>query len=75
MFTRIIQSSLLKVSVCGAGSLMVERGPGRMPIPNNQSGPRAEPTAASLSLSAQQRQSTLAQLQMQVLPFLFLLTG
>nr|XP_019947955.1 PREDICTED: transcription intermediary factor 1-alpha-like isoform X1 [Paralichthys olivaceus] len=48
------------------GSLTVERGPGRPPIPNHQAAPRAEVAAAGLSLSAQQRQSTLAQLQMQV---------
>nr|XP_019947957.1 PREDICTED: transcription intermediary factor 1-alpha-like isoform X3 [Paralichthys olivaceus] len=47
------------------GSLTVERGPGRPPIPNHQAAPRAEVAAAGLSLSAQQRQSTLAQLQMQ----------
>lgn len=47
------------------GSLVVERGPGRPPIPNQQPGPRTEAPAAGLSLSAQQRQSTLAQLQMQ----------
>ncbi|XP_068442318.1 transcription intermediary factor 1-alpha isoform X2 [Clinocottus analis] len=47
------------------GSLVVERGQGRPPITNQQPGPgpRAElPTG--LSVSAQQRQSTLAQLQM-----------
>ncbi|XP_053270728.1 transcription intermediary factor 1-alpha isoform X2 [Pleuronectes platessa] len=50
------------------GALTVERGPGRPPIPNHQAPPRAEAAAAAgaLSLSAQQRQSTLAQLQMQV---------
>uniref|UniRef100_A0A8D3B891 RING-type E3 ubiquitin transferase n=1 Tax=Scophthalmus maximus TaxID=52904 RepID=A0A8D3B891_SCOMX len=47
------------------GSLVVERGPGRPPVPN-QTAPRAEAPAGALSLSAQQRQSTLAQLQMQV---------
>ncbi|XP_062238449.1 transcription intermediary factor 1-alpha isoform X1 [Platichthys flesus] len=48
------------------GALTVERGPGRPPIPNHQAPPRAEAAAGALSLSAQQRQSTLAQLQMQV---------
>lgn len=48
------------------GSLVVERGPGRPPISNHQTGPRAEAPTGGLSLSAQQRQSTLAQLQMQV---------
>ncbi|XP_039998151.1 transcription intermediary factor 1-alpha isoform X2 [Xiphias gladius] len=47
------------------GSLVVERGPGRPPIPNHQAVPRAEAPAGGLSVSAQQRQSTLAQLQMQ----------
>uniref|UniRef100_A0A672Z3M3 RING-type E3 ubiquitin transferase n=1 Tax=Sphaeramia orbicularis TaxID=375764 RepID=A0A672Z3M3_9TELE len=48
------------------GSLVVERSPGRPPLTNQQTGPRAEAPTAGLSLSAQQRQSTLAQLQMQV---------
>ncbi|XP_042366996.1 transcription intermediary factor 1-alpha isoform X3 [Plectropomus leopardus] len=48
------------------GSLVVERGPGRQPITNHQAGPRAEAPSGALSASAQQRQSTLAQLQMQV---------
>ncbi|XP_008293082.1 transcription intermediary factor 1-alpha isoform X2 [Stegastes partitus] len=48
------------------GSLVVERGPGRPPITNHQAGPRAEAPPGALSVSAQQRQSTLAQLQMQV---------
>nr|XP_046234354.1 transcription intermediary factor 1-alpha isoform X2 [Scatophagus argus] len=52
------------------GSLVVERGPGRPPNANHQSGPRAEAPTGGLSASAasaaQQRQSTLAQLQMQV---------
>ncbi|XP_028305101.1 transcription intermediary factor 1-alpha isoform X2 [Gouania willdenowi] len=48
------------------GSLVVERGPGRPPIPNHQTGPRGEAPSGALSLSAQQRQTTLAQLQMQV---------
>ncbi|XP_067346530.1 transcription intermediary factor 1-alpha isoform X1 [Channa argus] len=48
------------------GSLVVERGPGWSPIPNHQAGPRAEAPGGGLSVSAQQRQSTLAQLQMQV---------
>ncbi|XP_074554097.1 transcription intermediary factor 1-alpha isoform X2 [Halichoeres trimaculatus] len=47
------------------GSLVVERGPGRPPITNHQSGPRPEAPTAGLT-AAQQRQSTLAQLQMQV---------
>lgn len=47
------------------GSLVVERGPGRPPITNHQAGPRAEAPTGGLS-AAQQRQSTLAQLQMQV---------
>ncbi|XP_069556340.1 transcription intermediary factor 1-alpha isoform X2 [Brachyistius frenatus] len=48
------------------GSLVVERGPGRLPVTNHQAGPRAEVPSGGLSVSAQQRQSTLAQLQMQV---------
>uniref|UniRef100_A0A8C4FB94 RING-type E3 ubiquitin transferase n=1 Tax=Dicentrarchus labrax TaxID=13489 RepID=A0A8C4FB94_DICLA len=50
------------------GSLVVERGPGRPPITNHQAGPRAEAPTGGLSAvsAAQQRQSTLAQLQMQV---------
>uniref|UniRef100_A0A3B4FF04 RING-type E3 ubiquitin transferase n=1 Tax=Pundamilia nyererei TaxID=303518 RepID=A0A3B4FF04_9CICH len=48
------------------GSLVVERGPSRPPITNHQTGPRAEAPTGALSLSTQQRQSTLAQLQMQV---------
>lgn len=49
------------------GSLVVERGPGRPPIPNHQAGPRLDAPSGSLSVSAaQQRQSTLAQLQLQV---------
>ncbi|XP_071359050.1 transcription intermediary factor 1-alpha isoform X3 [Trachinotus anak] len=48
------------------GSLVVERGPGRPPITNHQAAPRADAPAGGLSVSAQQRQSTLAQLQMQV---------
>ncbi|XP_022053365.1 transcription intermediary factor 1-alpha isoform X1 [Acanthochromis polyacanthus] len=48
------------------GSLVVERGPGRPPITNHLAGPRPEAPPGGLSLSAQQRQSTLAQLQMQV---------
>ncbi|CAJ1055055.1 transcription intermediary factor 1-alpha isoform X3 [Xyrichtys novacula] len=46
------------------GSLVVERGPGRPPIPNHQAGPRPEAPTGGLT-AAQQRQSTLAQLQMQ----------
>ncbi|MED6235914.1 hypothetical protein ATANTOWER_001872 [Ataeniobius toweri] len=49
------------------GSLVVERCQGRPPITNHQPGPRPEAPAGGLSLAAtQQRQSTLAQLQMQV---------
>ncbi|KAF7648710.1 hypothetical protein LDENG_00152880 [Lucifuga dentata] len=48
------------------GSLLVERGPSRPPLTNHQPGPRAEAPTGSLSAAAQQRQSTLAQLQMQV---------
>ncbi|XP_059181638.1 transcription intermediary factor 1-alpha isoform X2 [Centropristis striata] len=48
------------------GSLVVERAPGRPPITNHQAGPRLEAPTGALSVSqAQQRQSTLAQLQMQ----------
>ncbi|KAG7496104.1 transcription intermediary factor 1-alpha-like isoform X1 [Solea senegalensis] len=48
------------------GSLVVERGPGRPAVLNHQAAPRAEAPAGGLPVSAQQRQSTLAQLQMQV---------
>ncbi|KAM7378088.1 hypothetical protein PAMA_013135 [Pampus argenteus] len=48
------------------GSLVVERGPGRPTVTNHQAGPRSEAPTGGLSASAQQRQSTLAQLQMQV---------
>ncbi|XP_063762002.1 transcription intermediary factor 1-alpha isoform X2 [Eleginops maclovinus] len=49
------------------GSLLVERGPGtRPPNTNLPAGPRAEAPPGHMSASAQQRQSTLAQLQMQV---------
>lgn len=48
-----------------SGSLVVERGPGQPPFTNNQAGPRAEAPSGGLS-AAQQRQSTLAQLQLQV---------
>uniref|UniRef100_UPI0037E93283 transcription intermediary factor 1-alpha isoform X2 n=1 Tax=Semicossyphus pulcher TaxID=241346 RepID=UPI0037E93283 len=51
------------------GSLVVERGPGRPPITNHQAGPRPEAPTGGLTgglTAAQQRQSTLAQLQMQV---------
>uniref|UniRef100_A0A667YKK3 RING-type E3 ubiquitin transferase n=1 Tax=Myripristis murdjan TaxID=586833 RepID=A0A667YKK3_9TELE len=48
------------------GSLVVERATSRQPLPNHQAGPRGEAPAGTLSVSAQQRQSTLAQLQMQV---------
>lgn len=59
----------LKLFVCFvlAGSLVVERCPGRPPVTNHHTGPRAEAPSGGLSMSAQQqRQSTLAQLQMQV---------
>lgn len=55
----------LNICLFSSGSLVVERGPGRPPITNHQAGPRAEAPTAALS-AAQQRQSTLAQLQMQV---------
>ncbi|XP_034019704.1 transcription intermediary factor 1-alpha isoform X2 [Thalassophryne amazonica] len=49
------------------GSLVVERGPNRVPLSTSQqAAPRAEAPTGSLSVSAQQRQSTLAQLQLQV---------
>ncbi|XP_044199814.1 transcription intermediary factor 1-alpha isoform X5 [Thunnus albacares] len=48
------------------GSLVVERGPGRPTVSNHQAGTRPEAPTGGLSVSAQQRQSTLAQLQMQV---------
>uniref|UniRef100_A0A665WL85 RING-type E3 ubiquitin transferase n=1 Tax=Echeneis naucrates TaxID=173247 RepID=A0A665WL85_ECHNA len=48
------------------GSLVVERGPGRPTVTNHQAAPRADTSTGGLSVSAQQRQSTLAQLQMQV---------
>ncbi|XP_076007954.1 transcription intermediary factor 1-alpha isoform X2 [Genypterus blacodes] len=51
------------------GSLVVERGASRPPLANHQPGPRGEAPTGSLSASAQQRQSTLAQLQMQVKGF------
>ncbi|XP_041833831.1 transcription intermediary factor 1-alpha isoform X2 [Melanotaenia boesemani] len=47
------------------GSLIVERGPGRPTVVNPQAGPRAEAPTGGLSMPAQQRQNTLAQLQMQ----------
>nr|XP_020457068.1 transcription intermediary factor 1-alpha-like isoform X2 [Monopterus albus] len=47
------------------GSLVVERGPSRPPIPNPNPNPNAASTGG-LPVSAQQGQSTLAQLQMQV---------
>ncbi|XP_010793777.1 transcription intermediary factor 1-alpha isoform X2 [Notothenia coriiceps] len=55
------------------GSLVVERVPGtrppnptlNLPTLNQPAGPRAEAPPGSMSASAQQRQSTLAQLQMQ----------
>ncbi|XP_061523560.1 transcription intermediary factor 1-alpha isoform X2 [Phycodurus eques] len=47
------------------GSLVVERSSVQPLIPNQQAGPRGEAPNGPLSLSAQQRQSTLAQLQMQ----------
>ncbi|XP_061662848.1 transcription intermediary factor 1-alpha isoform X3 [Syngnathoides biaculeatus] len=48
------------------GSLVVERSSVQALIPNQQPGPRGEAQTGAMSLSAQQRQSTLAQLQMQV---------
>ncbi|KAM4570038.1 transcription intermediary factor 1-alpha isoform 2-T2 [Odontesthes bonariensis] len=48
------------------GSLVVEKCPVRPPVPNQQAGPRAEAPPGGMSMSAQQRQSTLAQLQQQV---------
>ncbi|XP_068163101.1 transcription intermediary factor 1-alpha isoform X3 [Antennarius striatus] len=49
------------------GSLVMERNQGRPPISSQQVGPRAEAPSGGQSVSAaQQRQSTLAQLQMQV---------
>lgn len=49
------------------GTLVVEKGPGWPPSTNHQSVARAEAPPGGLSMSAaQQRQSTLAQLQMQV---------
>ena len=52
------------------GSLLVERAPGRQPVANPPMPPRGEGSSGSLSAaSQQQRQSTLAQLQMQVDPF------
>ncbi|XP_072233306.1 transcription intermediary factor 1-alpha isoform X2 [Leuresthes tenuis] len=48
------------------GSLVVEKCPGRPPGASPQAGPRAEAPPGGLSMSAQQRQSTLAQLQLQV---------
>ncbi|KAM4615094.1 transcription intermediary factor 1-alpha-like isoform 2-T2 [Polymixia lowei] len=47
------------------GSLVVERAPPRQPLSNHQVGPRGEGPAVNLSATAQ-RQSTLAQLQMQL---------
>ncbi|KAK7896334.1 hypothetical protein WMY93_021659 [Mugilogobius chulae] len=49
------------------GTLIVERGTTRPPLTNPQTGPRIEAPSGGLSMSAQQRQTTLAQLQMQVL--------
>lgn len=46
------------------GTLIVERGTARPPVPNPTISPRME--APSGGMSAQQRQTTLAQLQMQV---------
>ncbi|XP_031721446.1 transcription intermediary factor 1-alpha isoform X3 [Anarrhichthys ocellatus] len=48
------------------GALVVERAQSRPPITNQAPGPRAEAPTGGLSVSAQQRQSTLAQLQMHV---------
>ncbi|XP_049616802.1 transcription intermediary factor 1-alpha isoform X1 [Syngnathus scovelli] len=47
------------------GSLVVERNSAQPSMPNQQAGPRGDLASGALSL-AQQRQSTLAQLQMQV---------
>nr|XP_057932807.1 transcription intermediary factor 1-alpha isoform X2 [Doryrhamphus excisus] len=49
------------------GSLLVDRSSVQPPVPNQQAGPRGEAPVGGLpqQLSAQQRQSTLAQLQMQ----------
>lgn len=50
-----------------SGTLMVEKSPGWPPSTNHQQGPRTEAPPPGLSGSvSQQRQSTLAQLQMQV---------
>ncbi|XP_054609297.1 transcription intermediary factor 1-alpha isoform X2 [Dunckerocampus dactyliophorus] len=48
------------------GSLLVDRSSVQPPVPNQQAGPRGEAPVGGMPLSAQQRQSTLAQLQMQV---------
>lgn len=47
------------------GSLVIEKCPGRPPVTNHQPGPRLEAPTLSVT-AAHQRQSTLAQLQMQV---------
>ena len=57
--------TILDLCLFFPGSLVVERGPARPPITNHQAGPRAEAPTGALT-AAQQRQSTLAQLQMQV---------
>lgn len=51
-------------SCFSSGSLVVEKGPGRPPL-TAQTGARAEASSGGAS-TAQQRQSTLAQLQLQV---------
>uniref|UniRef100_A0A3B4A8L7 RING-type E3 ubiquitin transferase n=1 Tax=Periophthalmus magnuspinnatus TaxID=409849 RepID=A0A3B4A8L7_9GOBI len=48
------------------GTLVVERGTARPPLSNPTVGPRIEAPPGGLAMSAQQRQTTLAQLQMQV---------
>ncbi|XP_055009693.1 transcription intermediary factor 1-alpha isoform X2 [Boleophthalmus pectinirostris] len=47
------------------GTLVVERGTARPPLTNPTVGPRIEAPPSGLTMSAQQRQTTLAQLQMQ----------
>lgn len=49
-----------------AGTLVVERSPARPPLTNPAAGSRIEAPPGGLPMSAQQRQNTLAQLQMQV---------
>lgn len=65
-----LKPSSVKVFLNGlftSGTLMVEKSPGWPPATNHQQGPRTEAPPPGLSGSvSQQRQSTLAQLQMQV---------